>query len=201
MNFMRAIAITVLAVGPAGCAGSPGDSAPLGRSIAAGPRRALPVAPTPAPTGDPASERGGTIPVTANAADDSVSRAGVASSPQLALRRYALAYINWRESNRQTRERELAAISVGPAKLTAQLEAAERSGAAALNADRVVNTGKVVAIAAGVGPERGEWVIVTLEHTTGTGAYAGLPPGTHVTFAEVRHVDGGWVVSVWNPAS
>lgn len=202
MNHMRAIAMTAMvALALAGCGGSPRDSAPLGRSIAAGPQPALPIDPTPAPTGDPSSEQGGTIPATAKATEDSVSRAGVASSPQLALRRYALAYINWRASDLQTREHQLAAISVGPAKLTAQLEAAEHSGADALNADRVVNTGKVVAIAAGEGPDRDQWVIVTLEHTTGTRAYAGLPPGMHVTFAEVRHVDGGWVVSAWDPAS
>ncbi len=201
MKQPTATALAVLSLVLAGCASSQRASVLLGRSIAAGPRHALPVDAAPAPTGDPASERGGTLPATAKSAEDSVNGAGLASSPRLALRRYALVYINWRASNLQTRERELAAISVGPAKLTAQLEAAERSRAAALNADHVVNNGKVVAIAAGAGPQRGEWVIVTLEHTTGSGAYAGLPAGPHVTFAEVRHIDGGWVVSAWDPAS
>ena len=44
-------------------------------------------------------------------------------------------------------------------------------------------------------------VLATGEHTTGRGAYAGLPPGPHVTLAQVRHVKNGWVVSAWNPAS
>ena len=46
----------------AGCGGSIRVTAPLGRSIAAGPPRPAPVAPTPAPVGDPPAERGGTIP-------------------------------------------------------------------------------------------------------------------------------------------
>ena len=201
MTHTRAVALAVLALALAGCASEPRVSAPLGRSIAAGPQRPLPVSPTPAPTGDPPSERGGTIPAAAQSAEDSASRAGVASTPTLALRRYALAYINWHASDLQTRERQLAALSIGDAKLTAQQEAAARSGATALNANHVANSGQVVAIAPGEGPETGQWVIVTLEHTTGTGAYAGLPPGPHVTFAQVRHMDGGWVVSVWNPVS
>jgi len=196
----RAPALAVLVLALAGCASAPRVSAPLGRSIAAGTPRPLPVSPTPAPTGDPPSERGGTIPATAQAAEDSVSRASVSSTPTLALRRYALAYTNWRASDLQTRERQLAAISIGAAKLTAQQEAAARSSAA-LNTNHVVNTGKVVAVAPGEGPDTGQWVIVTLERTTGTGPYAGLPPGAHVTLAQIRRTDGGWVVSAWNPVS
>jgi len=201
MNHTRVLALAVLALTLAGCASLPRVSEPLGRSIAAGPQRPLPVSPTPAPTGDPASERGGTIPATAQSAEDSVSHAGVSSTPTVALRRYALAYINWRASDLQARERQLAAMSIGDAKLTAQQEAAAHSGAAALNANHVANSGQVIAIAPGEGPETSQWVIVTLEHTTGTGAYAGLPPGPHVTFAQVRHMDGGWAVSAWNPVS
>ena len=201
MTHTRALALAVLAVAVAGCASPPRVSAPLGRSIAAGPRRPLPVSPTPAPTGDPPNERGGTIPAAAQSAEDSVSRAGVAKTPTLALRRYALAYVNWRASDLQARERQFAAMSIGDAKLTAQREAAARSGNAAPNANHIANTGQVVAIAPGEGPETGQWVIVTLEHTTGTGAYAGVPPGPHVTLAQVRQTDGGWVVSVWNPVS
>ena len=199
MNHRRAPMITVLALTLTAC-GAPA-TVPLGRSIAAGPRRPAPVAAAPAPLGDPPGERGGTIPTAAQAAENSVSPADIASSPQLALRRYALAYVNWRASDLQARERQLAAMSIGDAKLTAQQEAAARSGNAALNANHIANTGQVVAIAPGEGPETGQWVIVTLEHTTGTGAYAGLPPGPHVTLAQVRQTDGGWVVSAWNPVS
>jgi hypothetical protein len=201
MTHTRALALAVLALALAGCASAPRVSDPLGRSIAAGPPRPLAVSPPPTPTGDPTTERGGTIPAAAQSAEDSVNRAGIASTPLLALRRYALAYINWRASDLQARELQLAAMSIGAAKLTAQQEAVARSGAAALNANNVANAGQVVAIAPGEGPEAGQWVIVTLEHATGSGAYAGLPPGPHVTFAQVRHMDGGWVVSAWNSVS
>jgi hypothetical protein len=42
-------------------------------------------------------------------------------------------------------------------------------------------------------------MIVTLERTPSTGAYAGLPAGVHVTLARVRAVRQRWVVSGWNP--
>ena len=176
-------------------------TAPLGRSIAAGPPRPVPVAPTPAPLGDPAAERGGTIPAAAQTAEDAVSPVGVASSPKLALRRYALAYVNWHASGLHEREQQLAAISIGAAKLTAAQTAAARSGTDALIASHVANSGQVVAIAPGEGPDAGRWIVVTEEHTTGTGPYAGLPPAPHVTLAQVTHLDGGWVVNAWNPAS
>jgi hypothetical protein len=194
MNHRQTATMALLALVLAGCAGTAGVSVPLGRSIAAGPPRTVPV-------GDPPAERGGTIATRARAAWDSVSTAGVAGSPQLALHHYALTYVNWRANDLAARERQLAAISVGAAKLIAEQTAAARSGAAALVANDVANSGQVVAIAPSEGPDAGQWVIVTQEHTTGSGAYAGLPPGPHVTLAQVRHVKGGWVVSAWNPAS
>jgi hypothetical protein len=201
MSRRRAAATALLGLALAGCGGSVHAAAPLGRSIAAGPPRLAPVGPTPAPVGDPPAERGGTIPTAAQASEDSVSRAGVANSPQLALRRYALAYVNWHASGLQEREHQLVAMSIGAAKLTTEQTAAARSGAAALIASHVANSGQVAAIAPGEGPDAGQWVIVTEEHTTGTGPYAGRPPAPHVTLAQVSHLDGGWVVSAWNPAS
>jgi phage-related minor tail protein len=201
MSRRRATATALLGLALAGCGGSIRVTAPLGRSIAAAPTRPAPVAPTRAPVGDPPAERGGTIPAGAQAAEGSVSRAGVANSPQLALRRYALAYVNWHASRLEEREHQLVAMSIGAAKQTAQQTAAARSGVAALIASHVANSGQVVAIAPGEGPDAGQWVIVTEEHTTGTGGYAGLPPAPHLTLAQVSHLDGGWVVSAWNPAS
>jgi hypothetical protein len=201
MNRRRTAATALLGLALAGCGGSIRVAAPLGRSIAAGPPRLAPLAPTPAPIGDPPAERTGTIPAAAQTAEDSVSRAGVAHSPQLALRRYALTYVNWQASDLHKREQQLAAMSIGAAKLTAEQTTAARSGATALLASHVANSGQVVAIAPGEGPDAGRWVIVTEEHTTGTGGYTGLPPAPHVTLAQVRHLDGGWVVSAWNPAS
>jgi hypothetical protein len=201
MSRRSATATALLGLALAGCGGSIRVTAPLGRSIAAAPTRPAPVAPTRAPVGDPPAERGGTIPAGAQAAEDSVSRAGVANSPQLALRRYALAYVNWHASRLEKREHQLVAMSIGAAKQTAEQTAAARSGVAALIASHVANSGQVVAIAPGEGPDAGQWVIVTEEHTSGTGGYAGLPPAPHLTLAQVSHLDGGWVVSAWNPAS
>jgi hypothetical protein len=201
MSRRGAAATALLGLALAGCGGSIRVTAPLGRSIAAAPPRPAPVAPTPAPAGDPPAERGGTIPAGAQAAEGSVSPVGVANSPKLALRRYAQAYVNWHASGLQEREHQLVAMSIGAAKQTAEQTAAARSGVAALIASHVANSGQVVAIAPGEGPDAGQWVIVTEEHTTGTGGYAGLPPAPHVTLAQVSHLDGGWVVSAWNPAS
>lgn len=198
----RPAAITaVLALALAGCASSTGASAPLGRSIAAGPPHAAPVAPTPAPAGDPPGERDGTIPAAAALAQNSVNRTGVASSPQEALRRYALAYINWRANDLLEREQQLAAMSIGAAKLIAEQTAASQSTTAALIANDVANSGQVVAIAPGQGPDSGQWVIVTQEHTSGNGSYTGLPAAPHVTLARVRQLSNGWAVSAWNPSS
>ena len=97
--------------------------------------------------------------------------------------------------------KEPTAISIGAAKLTAEQTTASESATAALVANGVANSGQVVAIAPGEGPDAGHWVIVTQEHTSGTGAYAGLPTAPHVTLAQVRHLSNGWAVSAWNPAS
>jgi hypothetical protein len=117
------------------------------------------------------------------------------------LTRYALAYTNWRASQLPARERRLAALSVGVARLSAEQTAAAESGAAALAAHDVANVGQVVAIAPGEGLDRGQWVIVTEEQTSGTGPYAGLPAGPHVTLARIVRLAGGWAVSAWDPIS
>jgi len=175
VRLRRASTIALAALALAGCGDPVRVSAPLGRSIAAGTPRPAPVSATPAPVGDPPDERGGMIPAAALASEDSVSRVGVANTPQLALRRYALAYVDWRASALPEREQQLAAMSVGAAKLTAEQTAAARSGADALIASHVANSGQVVAITPGEGPDAGRWIVVTEEHTTGTGVYAGLP--------------------------
>ena len=65
----------------------------------------------------------------------------------------------------------------------------------------VSNSGSVVAIAEGRGIERGRWAVVTVEQTNGYGPYQGLPATSHVTWATVARVAGGWVVSGWYPGS
>ena len=42
-------------------------------------------------------------------------------------------------------------------------------------------------------------MIVTSEHTTGNGDYAGLPATAHVTYAHLTHTPHGWVIDQWSP--
>ena len=173
---------------------------PLGRSIAAGPGvGALPVAATPALTGGETRRANGAArsPPRRRAAH-SVSSAGVASTPTLALRRYALAYVNSGQQAISKRAmRQLAATSIGDAKLTGRnTRAAARNSLTALNADHVANTGQVVAIAAGQSSRDRQ---MGDRHPRAPPARAlppELPPGPHVTLSP-RPVkpDGGWVVS------
>jgi hypothetical protein len=198
------VATAGLALALAGCGGSHIASTPLGRPL--GTPTTAPAAqssrpPLAAPAGDPPHERDGHIAPAAAAAQDQPALAGLAPSPTGALTRYALAYTNWRASQLSLRERQLAALSVGVARLSAEQIAAAQSGAAGLAAHDVANAGQVVAVAPGAGPDRGQWVVVTEEQTTGTGPYAGLPAGPHVTLARVVHLAGGWAVSAWDPIS
>jgi hypothetical protein len=190
MNHTKAIHAVVLLLallGIGGCgAGAASTSAPLGRAIAAPPP---PVGPAPAPAGDPLPERHGALPAgVAQGEDTAPTAGGTASTPRGALARYALAYTNWNATTLPARLRQLAALAVGPARLAALQTAAALATNSRLVAERVRNTGTVLAIAAGQGAATGEWVVVTREHTIGSGSYAGLPATLHVTLAQVRRV-------------
>ncbi len=167
---------------------------PLGRAFAAAPG---PTSTAPPPSGDPPAERHGTIPPGAARHQRTPSR--LAPTPQAALQRYALLYSNWQAVNLPSVERQLASMAVGPARLTAEQIAASHSMTAALAADRVQSTGVVLSIAPGRGPARGQWIIVTQEHTTGAGAYVSLPATLHVTLARTQRLDQGWTISGWTP--
>lgn len=193
--------VFLLALVPlAGCRGGSTASAPqvLGRSFGAEP---TPVSQAPAPTGDPPLERNGTV-LPSQAAEENQSAPGTAAaSPQAILHRYALTYINWQATSLPPHERALASLAIGPARLAAEQTAASQSVTASLTAHHVENKGVVLAITAGQGPARGQWVVVTQEQTTGTDPYAGLPPAPHVIFARARRLAQGWVVSEWSPRS
>jgi hypothetical protein len=122
-------------------------------------------------------------------------------SPRAALLRYALLYSNWRASGLPARERELASLAIGAARLAAEQIAASSSGASELAFDHVQNSSVVLGITPGRGPASGHWIIVTQEQTTGSGRYNGLPPTMHVTLARAAHLRTGWVVDEWKPGS
>lgn len=187
--------LALLALG--GCGGAPPPaSSPLGRSLGA---ERVAVRRASAPFGDPVTGPGGTVPRSRLAAQDTPGAGAASPTRQAALRRYALAYTNWTASSLSARERLLASLAVGPARLAAEQTAASGSAVASLARSHVENRGVVIAITAGEGAARGQWVVVTQEQTTGTGAYAGLPPSLHVTFARVIRVGHDWTVSEWSP--
>lgn len=179
-----------------GCGATTSAPSSLGRSFAAAPG---PTSPAPAPNGDPPDERDGTVPESMASRQNMPS--SLAPSPQAALQRYALLYTNWRAASLPSVERQLAALAVGAARLTAEQIAASHSTTAALAAEHVQNTGVVLAIAPGQGPVRGQWIVVTQEQTIGEGPYAGLPPTLHVTLARTRRLGQGWAISSWTPST
>lgn len=122
-----------------------------------------------------------------------------AGTRRQALRLYARLYVNWTATTIGAHQRRLAAISQGTARAAALQAAASYSHDAELKNSHVASTGAIVSIAAGQGPERGSWVIVTSEHTTGSGDYTDLPAAAHVTYAHLTHTPHGWVIDQWSP--
>ena len=149
--------------------------------------------------GDPAPERGGTVPAATKTAESRVSRSAGQLTPQAALIHYADLDVNWSAFDVVARQRQLASISLGQARAQALQAAASAQSDQLLTRSRVVNSGQVVAVARGQGPARQEWVVVTRERTTGEGDYAGLPPTLHVAYATLVQTRVGWVVNSWSP--
>lgn len=154
---------------------------------------------TTADAGDPAPERGGTIPQDAQAAQRSLAIDAGAATPAAALERFARLDTNWHASTLIARQRQLATISLGQARGAALQAAAGAQRDTELTRSHVTNRGQVIAITPGQGPAAGRWVVVTTETTTGQGDYTGLPDALHVTYAQVTHITAGWVVSQWSP--
>jgi len=152
-----------------------------------------------ADAGDPAPERGGTIPASVQAAQNRLAAGPGSLTPRAALERYASLYINWRGSNLAGRQRELASISLGQARAQALQAAASAARDPALTRSQVADQGALIALTPGAAAAAGNWVLVTREHTTGQGDYADLPPTLHVTYATVADTTAGWVVSSWKP--
>jgi hypothetical protein len=126
------------------------------------------------------------------------STSGAATARQ-ALSLYARLYINWTASTIGAHQRQLAAVSQGTARAAALQAAASYGRDPELERSRVTNAGAIVSLAPGQGPQRGDWVIVTSEHTTGQGDYTGLPATAHVTYAHLTHTPHGWVIDQWSP--
>ncbi len=191
------LTLVVLAAGAmGGCAGirNPYQSAGTGRTPTV---TSTSTTTAPADSGDPAPERGGTIPSSARAAQNKLAIGAARRSPEAALERYAELYVNWTAADVAGRQRELALFSLGQAKAQALQAAATAARDTQLLKSRVANSGSVVAITRSRGPAAREWVLVTREQTTGQGDYAGLPPTLHVIYAQLVDTANGWIVTRW----
>lgn len=191
---MRHTLLILLSLVLAGCTSQRPASIPLGRTFGpSAPSRAAAYA------GDPPGERNGTLPAAANAQENRPTGHSLATTPRAALRAYALAYGNWNATTLRAHELYLAELAVGAARLTADQTAASVSTDPQLALHQVHNEASIIAIAPIDDHNRGEWVVVTAERTTGLGPYAALPSTLHVTFAYVGRMPGGWAVSRWKP--
>lgn len=121
-----------------------------------------------------------------------------AATPEQAIRRFALLYVNWTWRTLSTHLRQLAAVSVGAARLAEQQAAAAEGRDSEIAATHVYNRGQIVSIAPSQ-TQAGEWVIVTREQTGGNAQYDGLQPSWHVTLAQLVHLSAGYSISQWLP--
>jgi hypothetical protein len=131
------------------------------------------------------------------------SAIGESASAVRAVDAFATAYVNWTAQTVAGDERALAARSVGQARSTMALAAAQTAQDYELQRGGIANAGTVEATARLVG-SRDRYVVVTRELTTATNtsAYQGLRPAWHLAIATVTQLaPGRWVVSGWQPES
>jgi hypothetical protein len=125
-----------------------------------------------------------------------------AATPEQAVRRFARAYINWTAGTVGRNMAQLAAGSIGQARSALQLAAAQTAGDYELRRGGIANSGTIEVVALLSGSQE-RYVVVTRESTTATNsaAYQGLRPAWHVAIATVARLQGGWVLSGWQPES
>jgi hypothetical protein len=150
------------------------------------------------PAGNPA-QNPGEPPAPPPPAPTSQAPTSVRSTPAGTITQFATLYMNWTWRTLAAHDRELAALSVGPARLSEQQAAAAAVGDSTISQSRVYNIGQIISIA----PSRTnakQWVLVTREQTGGNSQYDGLQASYHVTLAELAQLkSGGWTVSEWLP--
>jgi hypothetical protein len=198
-RILTAILAVVAAVALAGCGLTDPNQAAL-HNVSPAPAVTAST-PAPADAGDPPGERGGTIPKDAQAAQNTLVRGAGRTTPSAALERYAELYTNWTSTTIVAHQRQLASVSLGQARAQALQAVATASGDGLLSADHVADSGRLVSLAPGQGGATGQWVLVTSEHTTGQGDYAGLPSALHVIYAQLSRTSQGWIVTRWQSQS
>lgn len=166
---------------------------PYAHAPATRPHHTQPGAAAPAPAQNP-----GEPPAPAPPSAQSQTPSGLTAKPEQAIQRFALVYVNWTWRTLAPQLRELAAMSVGAARLAEQQAAAADGRDSEIATTHVYNRGQIVSIA----PSRtqsSEWVIVTREQTGGNAQYDGLQPSWHVTLARLAHLPTGYAISQWLP--
>lgn len=151
---------------------------------------------TPTPAQASPGERQGTIPASARAEGQPPNPA---ASPQAAVQRFAVQYINWTYATLAASEGQLAGEAVGEARTVERQAQAQTGRDAPIQRAHIYNRGTIVAVSHASGGPPNEWVVVSREQTGGDQEYAGLRAAFHVTLAEVQRVAGGWAVSAWRP--
>jgi hypothetical protein len=128
--------------------------------------------------------------------------AGGWATPVQAVQQFTVYYINWSAPDVVAHLRALATVSVGQARSSLALQAAETARDYELRRGGIVNRGEVEAIGR-ISGSADRYAVVTREQTsaTNTSAYAGLAPAWHVALATVARVRGLWVLSGWQPES
>jgi hypothetical protein len=150
------------------------------------------------PASNPA-QNPGEPPAPPPPAPASQAPASVRSTPAGAITQFATLYMNWTWRTLAAHERELAALSVGPARLSEQQAAAAAISDSTIVQSRVYNNGQIISITPSL-TNPNQWVIVTRERTGGNSQYEGLQASYHLTLAELAQLNnGGWTVSEWLP--
>ena len=155
---------------------------------------------TPRSSASTGVQNAGEPPAPAPASSSTQSPTDVQATPQSAIVQFADLYSNWTYRTLAREQLALAAMSTGAARL------AERQAAGASESDstiaraRLSNQGQVLAVAPDLA-RAGWWIVATREQTSGSGEYEGLASSDHVTLVQLAHVNGGYTVTQWLPAS
>jgi hypothetical protein len=113
---------------------------------------------------------------------------------------FAALYVNWSYRTLVGNQRTLAAMAVGPARLSERQAAASAQHDTTIARGHIYNRGQVVDVAPDA-LRSGWWAIVTREQTGGNAQYEGLSAAYHVTLAQVVPVLDGYAVAQWLPQS
>lgn len=126
--------------------------------------------------------------------------ADVQPTPVKALEAFTQLYVNWTYRTLTSNQKQLAAMSVGPARLAERQAAASSQADTTITRGHIYNTGQIISVAPDLS-QPGTWVIVTREQTGGNSEYQGLQAAYHVTLAKLAHLLHGYAIESWLPQS